>query len=137
MHVWNTKSKTTPKWPILEIPKTTKSYFSKTWREKREYMIDIMIQPSLFVLFNIKVKRFVHLFKIDVLFLIIIWYTSRIEITWSLKSYFYTFCFSLYMEVTCFIYVFHLLYRVKRTYLIKPLLILFSIKDKKLYCETL
>ena len=35
-------------------------------------MIDIMIQPSLFVLFNIKVKRFVHSFKIDVLFLIII-----------------------------------------------------------------
>ena len=38
-------------------------------------MLDIMSQPRLFLLFNIKINRVVHYFKIDVLFLTSIWYT--------------------------------------------------------------
>ena len=34
-----------------------------------------MSQPILFLLFNINIKRVVHSFKIDVLFLTVIWYT--------------------------------------------------------------
>ena len=37
--------------------KTSKSNFSKAWKEKRDNMLDIMSQTSLFLLINIIIKR--------------------------------------------------------------------------------
>ena len=40
--------------------KIYKSKISKTWREKREKILDITIQIGLFLQSNIRMKRLVH-----------------------------------------------------------------------------
>ena len=52
--------------------KTSKSEISETWREKRLFMQDIIIQEGLFYKFNIIIKKVVHAIKIKALLLILL-----------------------------------------------------------------
>ena len=54
--------------------KTSKSDFSKTWREKRQNIQDIIIQIRLFLQVNVKIKILVHGFYMKLWFLTVLWY---------------------------------------------------------------